>query len=196
MGQSAATEAIIAIASRLKDHVSGLYKAYLRLPEVIQKEHEAIKTGSLAAVEHTCEEKTKIGEDVEVCFNAMRQASEELKSWRRRLMDVPAKNAVTLRDCVDILDELAEHLITESFSVQVLKHQNQGLRALIHEFETQYKRAQPLIEMNKYLTERMLLNHQESYRFWLSIIEETESAYNAQGMQKAQGRHSAFKVTA
>jgi hypothetical protein len=168
----------------------------LRLPQVIQDEHDAIKSGNINIVEQTTAEKVKLGESVEACFNLLRSAAEELKTWRRRLLEDDTQSVVTLKDCVATLELLAERLGGEVFGVQVLRHQTQGLKQLVHDFDAQFKRVQPLVEMNKYLTERMLVNHQESYRFWVSVIEETESAYNAQGVQKAQGRHSAFKVTA
>jgi hypothetical protein len=195
MGQNASAEAIIAVASQLKDQVTGLHQAYVRLPQVIEDEHAAIKAGRIAAVEQTAEAKAQLGAQIEACFGAMRKASDELKAWRARLLGGPERPVVTLRDCVAALEELAASLDGAAFGVQVLKHQTQGLKQLVAEFDGQFKRVQPLIEMNKYVTERMLANHQESYQFWISLVEETESAYNAQGVQKAQGRRSAFKVT-
>lgn len=186
-------ETVIEITSSLKEQTGILYDSYLRFPKILEREREAVRTANFQIVEAVTEEKTAATAAIEAAFVIMQKAVEGLGNLTK-YYDIPLDAPVTLKDCVRFVNDMSEIYNAELFAVKILKHQGEKLGELAQSFDALYKTVKPEIEANKHLVETMLENMRESYRFWLSIQEETASGYDLSGKQKAAGRNSGFKA--
>lgn len=203
MSAQNAIEAVIAAASTLKGAASALQAAYAKLPLAIEREHAAIRERELLSMEQAADEKAQIGAEIESRFSALFTASEQLASLKHQLFtggEGPAPRLTALKDAVAALLELEDAFLNEAgieqLALGVLRHQVDGLAKLAKEFEAQMRIVKPLIEANRSLVQSMLENYQDSYRFWTRVAEETALSYNSNGVQKAEGRLSGFRVRA
>ncbi len=203
MSAQNAIEAVIAAASALKDAASALQSAYAKLPPVIEREHAAIRARELLAMEQAADAKAQVGSEIEARFAALFTAAGGLAALKHRLFtggEGPAPRLAALKDAVAALRELESAFLAEAgmepMALGVLSHQVEGLAKLAHDFEAQMRVIKPLIEGNRHLVQSMLENYQDSYRFWTRVAEETALSYNSQGLQKAEGRLSGFRVRA
>lgn len=184
-------ERLIEAAAQLKDAVTQLGEAYDAMPTVIDKEHRAIRASDFIAVQEALGDKEIAGQRVEDCFAALTRASDYLAS-----LSINGERPKTLTECVAVLADVAASVSNEGIGAQVLKHQTDGLAKAVKEFGERFQRIKPQIEANRYLVSTMLQNIQDSYRFWMEVAEQVATAYNAQGVQKTQGRNSGFTVKA
>src|SRR5690606_4665152 len=150
------------------------------LPALIEKEHRAIRAHDLHALQAVGDDKQVIGDRIEACFNGLVRAAQDIAAWTTKLGG-EVRSLETLSDCVAGLNDLMSLMGDEGLAAKVLKHQIDGLTVALEELTALKTKTQPLIEQNKYLLEAMRVNYQESYRFWLSLCEETAAAYNSQG---------------
>lgn len=186
-------ESIIETTSSLKEQTGALYDGYLSFPKLLEREVEAIRTSNYQIVEAVTEEKTAETQKIENAFLIMQKAVQELAGVTK-YYDINLEAPVTLRDCVEFVNKMAALYDPEMFAVKILKHQAEKLAELSVKFDSLYKTVKPQIEANKHLVETMLENMRESYRFWMSIQEESAAAYDLSGKQKATGRNSGFKA--
>jgi hypothetical protein len=175
------------------------------LPQLIEKEHRAIKAGDILAVQAVGADKADAADRVEAAFHAMSLVSEQIARTEAAVLDAPRRRLVTLKESIAALEGVATHLATapdaqaaglSALGVQVLRHQLGGLAQVQKAFEEKIPAVKPMIEANKHLLQLMLESYQESYRFWQQVAEETTASYNAQGLQKAAGRNSGFRAKA
>jgi hypothetical protein len=199
------TESVIELAAQLKAEASKLYDAYMLSPQLIEKEHRAIKAGDINAVQAVGDEKAAAAELVEAAFHAMNLVSEQIARAEAAVFDTPRRRLTTLKEAIAALEAIAAHLATDpdaqaaglsALGVQVLRHQLGGLAQVQKAFDEKIPAVKPMIEANKHLLQLMLESYQESYRFWQQVAEETTASYNAQGLQKAAGRNSGFRAKA
>jgi hypothetical protein len=186
-------ETVIEITSSLKEQTGVLYDSYLRFPKILERERDAVRTANFQVVEAVTEEKTLAAATIEAAFVVMQKAVADLGGLTK-YFDIPLSAPVTLKDCVQFVNDMAGLYSAELFAVKILRHQGEKLSELAASFDALYKTVKPEIEANKFLVETMLENMRESYRFWLSIQEETASGYDLSGKQKATGRNSGFKA--
>jgi len=192
---STAQEEVIACASQMKEALSGLVEAFLAMIPAIEKEHECIKTGDIRAVEEACADKTVIGERIEAMHTELRIGSSRVAKYYESLHGRAASFA-NIQDCLSALEDIQEMLGGDGVANDVLSHLITRLRRLTVEFHDAAEKAQPLIEMNKYLVQTLLRNYQQSYRFWVDVAAETQATYSAKGVQKAQNVGSTLIVRA
>jgi len=176
-------EAAIELASSLKNEAERLYRAYDALPAALAVEKRAIEAADFGAVEAAGKMKADLADEVELAFNAIRAYADRL--GRRQ----------TLSQCVVALEEILVG-VPQSLAADVLRHQIQGLARLTAQFDERSKTVKPEIERNKVLLETMLAAYQESYRFWVSVSEETASNYDQRGVQASKGRNHGFRARA
>lgn len=184
-------ERLIEAAAHLKDAVTELGNAYDAMPAVIEKEHRAIRSSDFMAVQDALGAKENAGARVEECFGALMRASENLAR-----LSHDGSRPKTLKECVAVLTGIVAKTTDEGIGAQVLRHQVEGLAKVVAEFDARFLKVKPMIEANRALVQTMLHNMQESYRFWQEVAEQVATAYNAQGVQKTQGRNSGFTVKA
>ena len=97
---------------------------------------------------------------------------------------------------VKALDELCDELRRDGFGNEVLRHVGQGLKAKFSEFSELKEKVQPLMEMNQYLLQRMMVNHHETFRFWQELAAEAMASYTPDGVQKNDPNASIISVEA
>jgi len=97
---------------------------------------------------------------------------------------------------MDQLQAICERLGADGLAGGVLLHLAGGLSSLVKDFTLLAQKTQPLIEVNKQVCQKLLENYQESFRFWQEVSQETQSTYNASGVQKAKGSSSVLRVKA
>ena len=191
----AAQESVIACASQMKEALTGLVEAFAAIVPAIEKEHECIKTGDIRAVEESCADKSVIGERIEAMHTELKKHSNQIARIYSAEFGKPAQFG-NIQDCLEGLSEFQDQCDETDVAGEVLNHLISRLRRLTVEFEDAARKAQPLIEMNKYLVQTLLRNYQESYRFWVDIAAETQSTYSAKGVQKAANVGSTLVVRA
>ena len=190
-------ENLIETVSRLKDAVQELYETAGLLPAVLDKEQRVIRACDFVSIEATRFEKAEIGERTQNCFVAMTRAADQLGQARRGLTGGDQPSPVTLSACVQALNDILGILGEEQgLPRQILGHLAEGLARLAADCEKRLLQVKPMVEANRFLVDSILHNVQESYRFWQDITEKTVVAYNAQGVQQAAGRNSAFRAKA
>lgn len=195
-GQSAATEAVIEVASALKNEAARLYDAYVQLPAILEKERRAIKGGALQDLEEAGAEKAGLGDRVEQAFGQINLAAERLGKLQVQILG-EGRRPATLKESLSVLDALSEVIGHDTgLGAQVLRHQIDGLRQLVVAFDERLSVIQPMIDANKILLQTMLASYQESCRFWQQVAEETSAAYTAKGIQQSAGRASMFRARA
>ena len=195
MAQTTVVEQVIEVASQLKDSILGLQSAYQQLPEIIEREHDAIKIGEFKLVAAACEGKEAVCERIEKLFSVMQMTGERLgklvlSQWPDRPLPVH------LTAYCDAINDLGQHLNDGSFASQVLNHVAKGVTTAVAEFMTLYLKIKAQIEANRYLLSNLMHNYQESYRFWQEVSEQVAVSYNSAGIQKAAGRNSGFRARA
>ena len=191
----AAQESIIACASQMKEALAGLVEAFSALVPAIEKEHECIRSGDIRAVEESCADKTVIGERIESKHAEMKKCSSQIARIFSAELGRSAQFG-NIQDCLEGLTEFQEGCGDGGVAGEVLEHLITRLRRLTVEFQDAAQKAQPLIEMNKYLVQTLLRNYQESYRFWVDVAAETQATYSAKGVQKAANVGSTLIVRA
>ena len=192
---SATQESIISCASKMKEALAGLVEAFSAMIPAIEKEHECIKTGDIRAVEEACADKNVIGERIEAMHTELRIATAQIAKYYGMEIGRPV-NFANIQDCLSGLDDLHDQFSQDGVAADVLAHLLTRLRRLTVEFHDAAAKAQPLIEMNKYLIQTLLRNYQESYRFWVDVAAETQATYSAKGVQKASNVGSTLVVRA
>jgi hypothetical protein len=194
---SDAVQAVIEVVARLKGAVGDLFESYKQLPAVIEREHDAIRTGDFNLVEAIGKEKQALGDKIEASFGAVFGGSEQLGRWRARLVaGASAERPVSLTDCMQTLTAICAAFEAGDFAAQILRHQVDGLAKIVTEFNAKVRDVKPLIDANKHLLTNLSENYQESYRFWQEVAVEAASNYTQQGVQKPAGVHSAFVAKA
>ena len=189
-------EAIIAVVSTMKDSLNELMDAFSGLPSVIEQEHVAVRMGRLAEVEAACEQKQVIGARIDTAYAKLAEACGDLHMFWGSICGGGGMRPATLRGSMDQLQAICERLGTEGLAGGVLLHLAGGLSSLVKEFTALAQKTQPLIEVNKQVCQKLLENYQESFRFWQEVSQETQSTYNASGLQKAKGSSSVLRIKA
>lgn len=196
MRQGTTTEALNPLVSKLKEAASQLFEAYILLPAAIDKEHRAIRAHDFQAVQATGEEKAVIADRIEAAFLEMGQAADKVAAAHQAITGLPLVKLESLSDCVRALEDIIPLLSPTDYAVNVTRYLTESIQELAKNFATKKKDVQPEIEKNKRLLETMIESYRESYRFWQEIAETVQSSYNAQGVQKAEGRNSGFTTRA
>ncbi len=182
-------EIIISSLSSVKTGLQALLGVYQRLPNVFQKENEAIARVDIAEVENFAAEKLRMSAHVE------ETSTQILKS---------------LRDAVQLVDSSQEwHGIGEGLEILAVKHDfpvGLSQQLLLHlltecqklhrQFKQAYEELAPQFVIHREVVAQRLQNFRESYRFWLRIEQELTQGYDQKGQKTDQGSGSLFQTKA
>jgi len=188
-------ESAIEAASNLKDSVLVLFDSYNKLAAIIELEHAAIKASNLIEIEKIVVDKQAIGAAIESSVTSMRMAASKLAQIHTALT-LPPKPHASISDCLGLLADIRESLAANKFGTQVFDHVMNGLKTAFDKFATVKATVQPKVEMNKYLTEKLLHHHQQTFRFWQELAQESVATYGPAGLQKPASAATAFRVKA
>jgi flagellar biosynthesis/type III secretory pathway chaperone len=135
------------------------------LHALIQEEHVAISQHDLLKVEQCCRDKEALLKKIEGLKNLTQTIFYSIGSPDRSAYG----SSVALQELLALLKQ-QKH----DYSLNKIELSVQNIRS-------QYVALQKDIKKNKIILEKMIENHQESYRFWLEITQESNSFYTAKG---------------
>lgn len=189
---------MIEVASKIKNCLVSLCDLYCELPEVIEKEHDALRVSDFETIKLVTIRKNEIGDAIEIQFNIMASYTEKVSLKHASLThaDLQVSKATGMHAIVSRLQDIQGTSQPGNLAHDVLSHVIVGLKDAIDTFEHKMLVIQPLVEMNRKVVGTMLTSYRESYRFWQELSEESVSSYSKDGVQKSQGRLSGFAVKA
>lgn len=196
MFRSSPYETAIELTSAIKDHVTQLSACYQDLLKMIDAEHAAISRSDLQTIEDIVEHKTAIGANIEAEVTAIRQLGVRTATVYEKVFQTPIIAPISITACYDLLKSIRESIQEDTFVVQLFDRVLSNLDNVIKSFKTLREQTEPKIEMNRYLTERLLHQHQESYRFWQSVAQESQATYDAGGSQRSSTTPPVLRVKA
>lgn len=186
-------EKLVATFSSLGEKLESVLKLMEAFSRILDKEEAAVRVSDINQIEETVKRKEEIGRLIE----------QDIQSIRKGIFDVciissPCEKAdqetCDLSQLIDATEKIDSALSDKNFASQVLIH----LTAKVTENSRRVIRfrveLQPKVEANGYLVRRLLVHHQETYRFWQSLISEAESVYGAMGKTKAAQSQSMLEV--
>lgn len=183
-------EPLIPLVSEMKEILESMRDSYVRLPPLIEREHRAIQGGIFTEVQAICEEKEILTQTIEDGFEALTKTAEKIGRLTEQNVSNLSELVIALRSTID---EVAQET---SLACQVFRHVAQALEKSAQELEETARRVKPIIEANRDLVTKLMNSYSQSYRFWQEIQEQVSSSYTPDGVQKAIGRVSGFRVRA
>jgi hypothetical protein len=173
--------------------VLSLKSAFNAMIEFIDAEHEHIRNADLAGLEKVGVQKAEVGTEIEMSVKAIKEMQSELtKEYAADLADLEVPE--NLSGLLIIFSRMIE--LKGLRGVRETDRDLNTLEEAIEECIAMRKEYAPKLQQNKYLVERMLHIHQENYRFWQGVINESEATYTPYGSRKGDARNSLLKVQA
>ncbi len=183
-------------ATRLVRQLTMLSAFYQRLPEIILREHEAIRANDLGIVQKTAEEKSAIGDAISQGFAEFRRAADSIfQLVAMRLEKVNAE----LHGCKEIIALMDELISTEPalpIEDAVFRRIRAEIAGSYGDFLGRFEVVQPLLEKNRTVVATMLDHQRHSLRFWAEIVQEESSSYDSMGVRRSKGNASLINIQA
>lgn len=183
-------EPLIPLISELKEILETMREGYVRLPPLIEREHRAIKSGIFTEIQGICEEKESLTQAIESSFTNLTRSADKIGS-------LTSQSVSTISEIISAIETIREKVKNEgSLACKVFRHVALALEKSAKDLEETARRVKPIIEANRDLVSKLLTSYSQSYRFWQEIQEQVSSSYTPDGVQKAIGRVSGFRVRA
>lgn len=203
MANDKAAEAVIEMASQLRDCVRALCTAYRARPPLIEREERAIKEHDFPAIMALRDEYESLNERVEFEVTRLRGLAQKLVEWRLRLVEpveateatVPANVSEIIIFMREVSQRLQDHGVG-TLANSILQHLINGIQSDWESFVQDKLKIEKLIQRNHTLLEVLVDNYQKSYQFWYETVERCSSSYNAKGQQSSGGVLSGFSARA
>lgn len=156
---------------------------YVELLKVVDAEHAAISRSDLQTIESLVQHKASTSEELENHALDIRKIASKLQGFIQDLcrMTLPCASITDVMNMFSTIENyFSESSITRDAFLKILL----STRIIYDEFVDLRRITEPKIEMNKYLTERLLNHHQQSYLFWQEIARESTATYGDDGVQR------------
>ncbi len=189
-------EKAISIASQIKDCLLEMSRCYAILPDVIRREHLAIRKSDLIDVEGVAAEKLKMAEQIECHYHSLQRLAKDLGMIATDMMPELVKTPQTVSECIDIMEALSESCQKKGFGAQVFEHVLSGIRLAFAELSNLKIKSEPVIEQNRDILQRIMLARQENLRFWQEISAAVLAPYDGQGKKRKNTASSYLNVKA
>jgi hypothetical protein len=203
MGERQAAEAIIEIASQLKESVRALCEAYRARPPLIEREERAVREHDFPTILGLRDDYEALNERVELEVARLRGLGHKLAEWRLALLaggELPeAQVPATVSEMIKLLRELRSRLPEAeggALAVKILDHLVSGIESDWGVFVVDKAQIDKLIERNHVILATLVENYQKSYQFWYESVERCSSSYNERGQQSSGNRLSGFTARA
>jgi len=187
-------EIFIELASRFKDQTEDLHKAYAMLLDVVEREHQAIKTSKISEVEQAGVEKEQVTEFVTRLIEDLQMTSQKIYGAYTELTGKTVDATPQLSDTIEILEEVKAAVDQQSLSYKVYLHVFDRAKVAVAELLSKHRTLKPKVEMNRYLTETMLHQHQQNFLFWQEVVAESEATYTKKGTRRNDQAAGMLKV--
>ena len=150
---------ILVISSRLLKLISLLTSKYERLPNIIAKEHAAIKANDFAQLQHTCQEKSEIGDLIAQHFSEFRAETDALFLLAGASVEIVKQEPKGYNEVIELFDSLVTNLEVGSTWGSEIKNRRTQLAESFRSFREKFEVIQPIIENNRTVV-RTMLEHQ------------------------------------
>jgi len=187
-------EILVSLLSSVREQLDILMNGLKEFDQILTAEEKAVQTSDLILIEKIVPEKERIGNLIEKAIQFIRSQLEVFSQggWITRANS--SKVSFDLSDLIQALSEIDNQLDRSNLASQVLTHLSTKINVVATEVIQFRKKIQPKIEANSYLVRRLLLHHQETYRFWQSLVLEAEAVYSSYGTTKSAKSQSILEV--
>lgn len=178
----------IGLLSEVSLQVTQIESYIEQLDSLLIDERRAVSKSDLIALESLVIKKNDVADGIQLCIETMRSIFGELGK-------IDGKGILQdLSDLLDRVDELTVDDQATSVEQELLHHLRDKLKRTGSNLIKKRTDIQPRIEANRYLTEKLLKHHRETYRFWQGVLSESESTYGAHGKAKAASSSAIIRV--
>ncbi|SME87823.1 hypothetical protein [Pseudobacteriovorax antillogorgiicola] len=185
---------IIADISRLREFIESLSELYQRTLSLIDTEHQSIQSSDLKAIGETVKAKQSLAEELKTVTDRIGDGFAKVKGYPCLASILEHRGYSHAIDLGLFLSLLADHTFGDSIEERVLRHECVKTLKVYEKYQDLQKRFQPKIEMNRYLIQKLLYHHQETFRFWQSIAAESEATYGSKGVAKPGPAQATLRV--
>lgn len=187
---------LIACLTTMRELLTELEFNLKSLSTVIQDEQDAIQRGQLPIIEGIVKKKVQVGNLIEQEVTLFSSQVDDLGQDFNELSNAGASGDVKLSGFARGLILLQARMKREmsETAYKIMSHLVEALTATTDRVVSLSRDLSPKIKANAYLVRKLLFHHQETYRFWQSIAQDTQSVYSAKGRSQAQSSSSIFRV--
>ncbi len=181
------TDELIAISTRAKDFLAQLMVEYRALPNLLDREIDAVRKRSMSAFEELSELKNQR-------VTTIVTLTKELVFVTRTLSQHAgvSSKAETISILKQSLEKICLELTQSDLNSRVLVHVFGKVSTLCDSLLELKAEIQPKIEFNKTVIGELLISYQQSQRFWQEVVAEIEATYSPDG--KKRGDHAASSL--
>ena len=163
--------------------LGSLKSRYESVIDIIEEEHENVRYSRLEKLELLTLKKIELGDliksETQSLFTIFRKVRELMCSSCSGQSPDPV-------DLSELVEQLKALEITDTLEGKVFDFEIGKLSSALLEFKNIKKKYQPKVEMNRYVINKALKNHRETFCFWQSIASESESIYGSKGVAKSK----------
>ncbi|MFW7377890.1 MAG: hypothetical protein ACOH5I_03660 [Oligoflexus sp.] len=187
-------ENLVALLSSMRDLLTLIAEGLIEFEKILDAEEYAIQKSDLKTIEKIVPEKERLGSQIAKTIQQLHQNLE--LSFREGLLcrRQESKSHIELTDLIEALKLIEDTMDRSDLASQVILHLSPKIQKTALEVISLRMKLQPKIEANSYLVRRLLSHHQETYRFWQSLISEAESVYSSYGKTKSLKSQSILEV--
>lgn len=179
-------ENVVGIIKDMSEHGKVLKQFFSDLREIILQEHEAIKAHQIDAVEELTRQKLEVGQLIENKVQILQQRSENFRDiYTRYFPDAESVGQIQLSQVTIWLETFLEQC-PEMLQKNNLRQVTKEFKNTVTDLLQKRTEVQPKIEMNSYLTKKLLNRQRELIRFWQDVANEAAMTYGASGETKGQ----------
>ncbi|NRA67068.1 MAG: flagellar protein FlgN [Pseudobacteriovorax sp.] len=160
---------------------------------VIEEEKKAIEASDINLVEQALERKLEVEADSRSRSLQLTLAFQKLVEYLRS-QGMIGESPLGLTELWQEEFELQNTKSENLFEEKLFFHEWKKTKEVFQRFKVAYENCQIKIEANKYLIEKLLNHHRETYRFWQGIISESQATYGAKGLPKDQVATSTLTI--
>jgi hypothetical protein len=173
----------IEAAAKLKAALSSLLAAYQELLKIIDAEHAAISRSDLVVIEELVLHKDKSALAIQSAIQDIKVIGASLQKLVRDYFKGSEVSVQTIQEVLNAFEPIRQSQDSNIY-LDALNNLLDSSKSIYHKFIELRLVTEPKIEMNRYLTEKLLHHHQLSYQFWQEIDRESSATYQDDGKQK------------
>ena len=177
-------QAVIANLLSLKSSLKVGQEKCFQLKHIIANEHIAISKHDINALESIVGDKENISSDLERTVHKVVD----------QVMGLNEGEVESLSGIQDILSALKKTYAGDDLQAQTLRFLVDECAESIQRLLESADSLRIELHRNMMVIQRMMADHQESYRFWQSIAAEEGSQYGEKGERQSSGHCSQFAV--
>lgn len=200
---SRAVDNLVDFITAFRHELGALATLYSRMPALIEAEHEAVTSGNFNLVRDASAAKMSVCDEISVAHETLVEQARRLPRVAEAITGHPCEAPATLSACLSVMVDLADFVSRDasnnpvpSLTRDLLQRLLAGSTSSLASFLETAESVKPRIEANRLLLEKLARSYQESYRFWIEMAAETQSPYDARGVQKSSSVASGIRVKA